>query len=227
MAEGQIDIVDVRALIDEQKALAEKTILKDSFGAIRRIGGVDCSYLGDKYIIAGIVVIDRDSLQTIYRTFTVQNLDFPYIPGLLAYREAPAMIAAIEKAKIKPDVLMIDGFGINHPRRCGIACHIGITLDIPAIGVGKSFLCGKIKNDDIYQGDDRVGRLLYAKGAKLPVYVSPGHRISLDTAVRIVSSCQVHRIPEPVRLAHEYVTVLKLEVAHRFLKDDKKVEADQ
>ncbi len=211
--------MDVHALIDEQKALAEKTILNDSFGAIRRIGGVDCSYISDKYVIAGLVVIDRDTLQTIYRTFNVRKLDFPYIPGLLAYREAPAMIGAVEKAKIKPDVLMVDGFGINHPRRCGIACHVGVALDIPAIGVGKSFLCGTIKNDDIYQGSDKVGRLLYTKGSKLPVYVSPGHRISLDTSVRIVSSCQVHRIPEPVRLAHEYVTVLKQELAHRFLKD--------
>ena len=165
MTDGQVSIVDVRALIDEQKALAEKAILNDSFGAIRRIGGVDCSYIGDKYIIAGLVVIDRDTLQTIYRTFNVQKLDFPYIPGLLAYREAPAMIGAIEKAKIKPDVLMVDGFGINHPRRCGIACHIGIKLDIPAIGVGKSFLCGTIKGDDIYQDGEKVGRLLYTKSA--------------------------------------------------------------
>jgi deoxyribonuclease V len=210
--------VDVRALIGEQKALAEKVILKDSFGAVRRIGGVDCSYIGEQYIIAGRVIIDRDSLQAIYRTFDVQKLDFPYIPGLLAYREAPAMIGAIEKAKIKPDVLMVDGFGINHPRRCGIACQIGIKLDMPAIGVGKSFLCGKILGDDIYQDGEKVGKLVYIDRAKKPVYVSPGHKISLETAVTLVSGCFIKgKIPEPTRLAHEYVTRLKQQLVHRFI----------
>lgn len=203
-------------MIGEQKALAKKAILKDSFGVIRRIGGVDCSYIGDKYIIAGLVVIDHDSLQTIYRTFNVQKLDFPYIPGLLAYREAPAMIGAIEKAKIKPDLIMVDGFGTNHPRRCGIACHLGIKLDIPAIGVGKSFLCGNIRGDDIYQNGEKVGRLVYADVANKPVYVSAGHKISLETAVSIVSRCFIKgKIPEPTRLAHEYVTRLKQELAYR------------
>ena len=212
--------MDVRALIDEQKVLAEKTILSDSFGAIGRIGGVDCSYIRDQYIIAGLVVIDRDTLQTVYRTFNVQKLDFPYIPGLLAYREAPAMIGAIEKAKITPDLLMVDGFGTNHPRRCGIACHIGIKLDIPAIGVGKSFLCGKIRGDDIYQNDEKTGRLVYADNTKKPVYVSVGHKISLETAVSIVSSCFIKgKIPEPTRLAHEYVTMLKHELVLRLPLD--------
>lgn len=202
--------MDVRALIEEQKSLAQKAILTDSFGAIRRIGGVDCSYIGDKYIIAGLVVIDRDSLRTVYRTFNVQKLDFPYIPGLLAYREAPAVIGAIEKAKVKPDLIMVDGFGTNHPRRCGIACQVGIKLDMPAIGVGKSFLCGTIKNNDIYQGGDVTGRLVYSKGSKKPIYVSPGHRISLDTAVSLVQECKIKgKLPEPTRLAHEYATELK------------------
>jgi deoxyribonuclease V len=209
--------VDVRALIDEQKALAEKAILNDSFGAIRRIGGVDCSYIGDQYVIAGLVVIEYDTLQPIYRTFEVQKLDFPYIPGFLAYREAPAMIGAVEKAKIKPDVLMVDGFGINHPRRCGIACHVGIKLDMPTIGVGKSFLCGKIFGDDIHQDGKKVGMLVYADSTKKPVYVSAGHKISLETAVSIVSRCFIKgKIPEPTRLAHEYVTMLKKELAYRF-----------
>lgn len=204
-------------MIGEQKALAEKAILRDSFGPLRRIGGADCSYIGDKYIIAGLVIIDHDTLQTIYRTFEVQKLDFPYIPGLLAYREAPAMIGAVEKAKIKPDVLMVDGFGVNHPHRCGIACHLGIKLDIPAIGVGKSFLCGKIRDDDIFQDGEKTGRLVYAESRKKPVYVSAGHKISLETAVSIVSECYIKgKMPEPTRLAHEYVTMLKPELAQHF-----------
>jgi deoxyribonuclease V len=209
--------VDVRALIGEQKTLAEKAILNDSFGIIRRIGGVDCAYIGDQYIIAGLVVIDRDTLQTVYRTFHVQKLDFPYIPGLLAYREAPAMTGAVEKAKIKPDLLMVDGFGVNHPRRCGIACHLGVRLDMPAIGVGKSFLCGNIRGDNIFQDDEKTGMLVYGQNAKKPVYVSAGHRISLETAANLVSECFIKgKLPEPTRLAHEYVTMLKPGLAQRF-----------
>ena len=108
------------------------------------------------------------------------------------------MMSVIQKAKVKPDLVMVDGFGTNHPRRCGIATHIGVKLDVPTIGVGKSFLCGTVKGDDIYQGDERVGRLVYTKGIKRPIYVSPGHRISLDTAVNIVSASIIKgKLPEP------------------------------
>lgn len=200
-------------LFHEQIELAKKAILTDSFGPIKRIGGVDCSYLGDEYIIAGIVVVEYDTLHPVYRTFELQKLTFPYIPGLLAYREAEAMMSVIRKAKVKPDVVMVDGFGTNHPRRCGIATHIGIKLDIPAIGVGKSFLCGIVKGDDIYQDGERVGKLVFTKGVKRPVYVSPGYKISLDTAVDIVSASIIKgKIPEPARLAHEYVTQIKTKI---------------
>jgi deoxyribonuclease V len=202
--------MDVNALYKEQTELSKKAILKDSFGQIKRIGGVDCSYLNDEYIIGGLVVLDYCTLKPVYRTFDRQKLTFPYVPGLLAYREADAMMGAISKAKVKPDIVMVDGFGTNHPRRCGIATHIGIKLDMPTMGVGKSFLCGEVKGDGVYQGGERVGRMIYARGAKRPVYVSPGHKMSLETAVDVASACIITgKIPEPVRLAHEYVTLLK------------------
>jgi len=202
--------MDIKELYREQKELAKKAILTDSFEAIKRIGGVDCSYLNDEYIIAGLVVLEYDSLVPVYRTFEVHKLNFPYIPGLLAYREADAEIGAIRGAKIKPDILMIDGFGTNHPRRCGIATQVGIKLDMPAIGVGKSFLCGEIKGEDVYQDGDKVGRLFRSAKYPKPIYVSPGHRISLDKAIKVVEHCIInHRLPEPARLAHEYVTMLK------------------
>jgi deoxyribonuclease V len=102
-------------------------------------------------------------------------------------------------------------FGVNHPRRCGIATHIGIKLDRPAIGVGKSFLCGEACDDGyICQAGEKVGRLVYSAGSKRPIYVSPGHKISLDAAVEIAMHCiKTGRLPEPARLAHEYVTELK------------------
>ena len=120
------------------------------------------------------------------------------------------MIGAIRKAKVRPDVVMVDGFGTNHPRRCGIATHIGIKLDTPTLGVGKSFLCGQARGNDVYQDGEKVGKLIYTKGSKKPIYVSPGHRISLETAVDIASACiKTGKIPEPIRLAHEYVTNIK------------------
>jgi|SRR5271157_1103124 len=202
--------MDVKGLYNEQSELAKRAILTDSFGDLKRIGGVDCSYLGDEYIIAGLVVLEYDTLKPLYRTFDLQKLTFPYIPGLLAYRESAAMTGVLQKAKIKPDLAMIDGFGTNHPRRCGIATHIGIKLDLPTIGVGKSFLCGEIKGDDVYQSGEKVGNLLHSGKYPKPIYVSPGHRISLNTSVKIVKHCiKDYRLPLPAKLAHEYVTILK------------------
>jgi deoxyribonuclease V len=197
-------------LYREQERLAKRVALYDAFGKVRSIAGVDCSYL-DSRIIGGAIVLDYETLKPIERTQAILKLKFPYIPGLLAYREARAMMAAIRKIKSDVDILMIDGFGTNHPRRCGIATHIGVKRDMPTIGVGKSFLCGEACDDDyIYQAGEKVGRLVYSSGSKRPVYVSPGHKISLDTAVEIVQHCQkAGRIPEPTRLAHEYVTTLK------------------
>lgn len=202
--------MDVKELYKEQSELAKRSILSDSFHALKRVGGVDCSYLNDEYVIGGLVVLEYDTLKPIYRTFDVEKLAFPYIPGLLAYREAEAMMGAITKAKVKPDVVMVDGFGTNHPRRCGIATYVGVKLDMPTIGVGKSFLCGEVKGDYVYQDDEKVGKMIYDKKSSKPIYVSPGHRVSLKTSVNIVKHCiKAYRIPEPTRLAHSYVTSLK------------------
>jgi deoxyribonuclease V len=202
--------VTLDRLYEEQERLAKRAALYDAFGKVRYIAGLDCSYPGDR-IAGGAVVLDYESLMPVERASAVLKLKFPYIPGLLAFREADAMIAAIRKIKTDVDVLMIDGFGINHPRRCGIATHIGVKLDMPAIGVGKSFLCGEACDDGyICQAGERVGKMVYTGILKRPVYVSPGHKISLDTAVEIAVHCvKSGRIPEPTRLAHEYVTELK------------------
>lgn len=206
----------MNGLFEEQHELAKKAILTDSFAAIKRIGGVDCSYLDDEYVIAGLVVLDYDNLKPVYRTYELQKLAFPYVPRLLAYREGDAMAGVLDKAKVRPDIVMVDGFGTNHPRRCGLATYIGIKLDVPTIGVGKSFLCGEIRGNDIYQGKENVGKLIYSKGSKRPVYVSPGHKVSLYTAVTVAEACvRTGRIPEPIRLAHEYVTLVKQTIAKR------------
>lgn len=182
----------------------------DAFGKLNYIAGIDCSYYDD-LIIGGAVVVDLNTLEPTEKAHAVFKLDFPYIPGLLAYREAKAMIGAFRKVKSDVDVLMIDGFGTNHPRRCGIATQIGLRLEMPTIGAGKSFLCGDIRDDGyVYQGDERTGKLVYSRTSKKPVYVSPGHRISLETSVELVEKCMKSgRIPEPTRLAHEYVSQIR------------------
>ena len=211
-------IVQLEGLIEEQLRLVKHVLLYDAFGKINYVGGVDCAY-ADDMIIGGIVLVNLATLKPVEYAYSVQKLDFPYIPGFLAYREAKAMAAAIEKVRDKVDVLMIDGFGINHPRRCGIATYLGLRLDMPTIGVGKSFLCGEIREDDfVYQNEERVGKLLFSATSKKPVYVSPGHKISLDTSVELVEKCMAgHRLPEPTRLAHEYVTALKADVCKKHI----------
>lgn len=200
----------VKSPYREQERLGRKARFYDAFGKVRLVAGVDCSYVDDR-IIGGAVVIDMNTLEPVEKAHVILKLDFPYIPGLLAYREAKAMIGAVKKLQSDVDVLMVDGFGTNHPRRCGIATQIGLKLDMPTIGVGKSFLCGEIRDDGyVYQDDERVGKLLYSQSSNKPIYVSPGHRITLESSVELVEHCMKSgRIPEPTRLAHEYVTALK------------------
>jgi deoxyribonuclease V len=202
--------VTLDRLYEEQERLGKRAALYDAFGKVRYLAGLDCSYPGDR-IVGGAVVVDYETLIPVERAHAVLKLKFPYIPGLLAYREADAMIAACRKIKTDVDVLMVDGFGINHPRRCGIATHVGIRLDMSTIGVGKSFLCGDACDDGyICQNGEKVGKMVYSGGSKRPIYVSPGHKITLDTAVEIAIHCiKSGRIPEPTKLAHEYVTGLK------------------
>lgn len=200
----------VEPLYREQEKLARKAVFYDAFGKVHRIAGIDCSYYDEK-IIGGAAVIDLNTLQPVEKAHSILKLDFPYIPGLLAYRESKAMISAFKKLESDVDVLMIDGFGTNHPRRCGIATQIGVKLNMPTIGVGKSFLCGEIRDDGyIYQKNERTGKLVYSDRSKKPVYVSPGHRISLETSIELVEKCiKSRRIPEPTRLAHDYVTQIR------------------
>lgn len=205
--------MQLERLYREQERLAKKAQLYDAFGKVRYVAGADCSYLDDR-IIGGVVVLDYDTLEPVAYAHAVLKLDFPYIPGLLAYREAPAIMAAVRKVKQDIDVLMIDGFGTNHPRRCGIATQIGLKLGMSTIGVGKSFLCGEIKENIVYQSGQPVGRLLHSNASKKPIYVSPGHKMSLDTAVEIVlKSIKAGKLPETTRLAHEYVSRIKREMA--------------
>ena len=134
------------------------------------------------------------------RVWVVDRIKFPYIPTYLAYRELPLFEKLIEQLKVRPSVLMVDGNGILHPYKIGIASHLGVVLDIPTIGVAKSLLCGEIKDDYIFEGEEKIGYAVYS--SKKPIFVSPGHRISLNTSVDVVRRFLRYRIPEPLRQAH-------------------------
>lgn len=148
----------------------------------------------------------------------MDEVRFPYIPGYLAFREAPAILKALSRVKTRIDLLMIDGHGIAHPRRMGIASHIGVIKDIPTIGVAKSLLVGKFEEPGykrgsyslLKDGDEVIGVTLRTRDGVKPVFVSIGHRVSLDSAITItLKSTKGYRIPEPTRIAHIEVGKLK------------------
>jgi deoxyribonuclease V len=184
------------------------------------VGGADVSF--NKYsenIYAGIVVLSISNLQIIDSAGICSISKFPYIPGLLSFREVPALLEAWEQLKIKPDVLMLDGQGIAHPRRFGIACHTGVLLDIPTIGCAKSILVGRHGELESEAGSqtplvdrgEQIGVVLRTKKKVAPVYVSPGHLIDLPSAVEIVKrSVSKYRLPETTRQAHLLVNRLRV-----------------
>ncbi len=204
------------SLLAAQKLVAEKAVAKDYFSEIRLIAGVDQAFIDNK-IISGIIVLKYDSFEIIERVHEIQRLSYPYIPTFLSFREGPAIVSAFKKLKNSPDILLVDGAGINHPRRAGIATHIGVTLNIPTIGITKKILCGTgvepsqvgEANPLIYEGKN-VGWLLKSGKRSRAIVVAPGHRVSLESSLSIVRAClRGYKLPEPARLAHEYVNELK------------------
>lgn len=129
------------SLLSAQKLVAERAVIRDDFASIRLIAGIDQAFAGD-VILSGIVVLDHTSLEIVERVFSIEKVKFPYIPTFLSFREGPVIMSAFGKLKSRPDILMVDGAGINHPRRAGIATHIGVALDVPTIGITKKLLCG-------------------------------------------------------------------------------------
>lgn len=167
---------------------------------------------------AGIVVLDADSLEPVDRATTVVDLPFPYVPGYLSFRELPAIAAAWERLKRRPDVLVFDGQGTAHPRRFGVACHGGLLLDVPSIGCAKSLLVGEHgplgeergSTAELVHRGETVGVALRTRAGVKPVYVSPGHRMDLRTAVEVVLRVSPRfREPETTRHAHRLVNELR------------------
>jgi deoxyribonuclease V len=204
-----------------QRELQGRVITQNRFEEIKTIAGADLAVIGDeKKLVCGIIVFSYPELREIERASGRVDERFPYIPGLLAFREGPAIIEAFMKLQSKPDLIMVDGQGIAHPRGLGIASHVGVILDIPSIGVAKQRLYGKHNEPPNSNGawtpliDSRTGKTIGAvlrtkKGTK-PVFVSIGHKINLGTALKITRQCVTgYRIPEPTRQADIFVAKLK------------------
>ncbi len=187
--------------------------------SVETIAGVDCAFVdGGRKIIAAAILCDAKSMETLAQRHVVRVCRFPYVPGLLSFREAPAVIAAVRKLPQTPDLLMCDGQGIAHPRGLGLASHVGLWLDMPTIGVAKSRLCGRSSQPGVNRRcrktlllDDKViGLCLRTRKAVKPVYVSVGHRITLaEAADWTLKSCRGFRLCEPTRRADVAVTQLK------------------
>jgi deoxyribonuclease V len=200
-----------------QEALRMRIRLRDTFAATHIIAGADMSIDGD-WGYGGVITYTFPRLEEIERRSVRMKLTFPYVPGLLAFREAPVLLAALELLSTEPDLLLFDGQGIAHGRRMGIATHMGILLNKPTIGCAKSRLVGTFEEPGADRGcyeplvheGETVGAVLRTRKQVRPIFVSPGTGISLKTSINIVMRClDGYRIPKPTREADHYVGIIK------------------
>jgi deoxyribonuclease V len=195
-----------------QRELRAHLILTDQLGVVRRVAGVDVGFEADGTVTrAAVAVLRYPELDLLESAIACRPTTFPYIPGLLSFRELPAVLDALERLHEPPDLLLCDGQGIAHPRRLGIASHLGLLVDIPAIGVAKTRLYGTHQEPPDLRGawtplraeGESIGAVLRTRPGVKPLYVSPGHRISLETAIAYVMGCCTrYRLPETTRYAH-------------------------
>ena len=193
---------------------------------IKLIAGADVSMnMFSTEGFAGFVVMTYPDMVIVDHAVVKGELKFPYIPGLLSFREIPLLLEAWEKLKTKPDLIVVDGIGIAHPRRLGIASHLGVLLDMPTIGCAKSVLTGVYEEPAIHKGSisylydkksahtsvpEIIGAALRTKDKVKPVFISPGHKITLEESLEVISACvRKHRLPEPTRFAHETVNAYR------------------
>jgi len=196
-----------------QADLAARVVVEDRFGRIDTVAGLDVAYdRQDNRATAAIVVVRADDLSVVETRTLDTAVRFPYIPGLLSFRELPAICALLQHVTVTPDLLICDGQGIAHPRRFGLACHLGVMFDVPAIGCAKTPLLGAVGEPGLARGDsaalldrgDTVGCALRTRSGVKPVYVSPGHRISVASACEwVLKLAPRFRLPEPLRLADQ------------------------
>jgi deoxyribonuclease V len=205
--------LSIEEALSLQKDLAKEVLAETTFDPARvaTVAGVDVGFKGD-LARAAVVVLDAASLEPIDWAVATTEISFPYVPGLLTFREGPCVLAALEKLTAWPDLLVFDGHGLAHPRRIGLASHLGIVLDRPSIGCAKSRLTGTYKEPGEQVGawsplrdkEEVIGAVLRTRSHVRPVFVSIGHRVDLSTSVAVVLRCtKGYRLPETTRYAHK------------------------
>jgi len=203
--------IDTEAAIALQQELSEKVVLWDDFGSVQTVAGVDVGFEAEDRIACAAIAVLRFPELTILESVAVRRpTAFPYVPGLLAFREVPVVLAALAALKTVPDLLLCDGNGYIHPRRCGFACHLGVVSGLPSIGVAKTPYLGDREPLAEYRGAHQpirdngeiIGAVVRTQDNVKPVYVSSGHRISLNSAIDFVLKCTPkYRLPETTRQA--------------------------
>jgi len=193
-----------------QQELRGRVSTERGFDEVHTVAGVDVGFKED-VARAAVVVLSYPGLEPLAQSVAEVTVRFPYIPGLLAFREAPAVLAALEKLTTDPDLFIFDAQGLAHPRRMGLATHIGVLVDRPSIGCAKSRLCGDHAEPAaeagsytyLYDGDEVIGAVVRTRTGVAPLYVSIGHKIDLETAIEFVlQCCRGYRLPETTRYAH-------------------------
>ena len=218
-----------------QLRLRDRVELKDRLPRIETVAGADVALdLKRKRAIAGVIVYRFPEMVEIERVWAERALTFPYVPGLLSFREIPVLLRAFARLRHAPDVIFYDGHGYAHPRRFGIACHLGVLLDCPTIGCAKSVLVGVPGQPagkagswaPLVEGEEVIGAVLRSRDGVKPVYISQGHRVSLERAVELARAvCDGFRIPRPTREADHFVEDVKRAAMKRKASQAKKMRA--
>ena len=204
--------VTIQQAVEIQRSLAGKVLQHDGVISPHLIAGLDVSVNKLDEATAVAVVLSYPELKLVETAKIRGKVEFPYVPGLLSFREVPLTLKACEKMKSQPDLVIVDGQGIAHPRRIGLASHLGLFLDIPTIGCAKSLLCGKFEQPGLEKGNssklnndkgETIGAVVRTKTNVKPLFISIGHKVDLASAIHwVLQCCQGYRLPEPTRLAH-------------------------
>jgi deoxyribonuclease V len=204
--------VSAEEAVQIQEALKERIILKNTFSKVKTIGGGDVAYSEARNLLfSAIAVLSFPNMEILDMATADGKIPFPYIPSLLSFREGPILIKTFQRLRLKPDVMIYDGQGIAHPRGMGLASHMGLWLNIPSIGCAKTPLLDEFISPGLLKGSfewirrerKKVGAVLRTREKVKPLFISPGHRIDLQTSIQLIlESCQGFRFPEPLRKAH-------------------------
>lgn len=198
--------------IELQKKIAGRVRLEDVLKDVSLVAGADVHFPEKGQACAAVVLLHYPDMAVMESRVAVGRVDFPYVPGLLAFREAPILLEAFAGLSQDPDLVLVDGQGLAHPRRMGLACHIGLYLGVPTIGCAKSRLCGQHEEPGMEKGNwtelvdngEVIGSVLRTRSGIKPLYISPGHMVDFEAARRwTLDCCRGYRLPEPTRLAHQ------------------------